>query len=58
MAATWNSTTGVLGGDSLVVAGAVPRSGSLATGGATLPATIAPASITNLTFNYFFGVSQ
>ena len=58
MAATWNSTTGVLGGDSLAVAGAVPRSGSLTTGGAALPATIAPASITNLTFNYFFGVSQ
>jgi hypothetical protein len=57
-AMTWNSTTGVAGGLAITTAGAVPNCGSVLGGGSVLPATINPAAITDLTFCYFFVLSN
>jgi hypothetical protein len=53
-AATWNSTTGIIGGDVLGVAGLINRVGTVVGGGLVLPASITPTAITAGTINFFF----
>lgn len=55
-AVTWNSTTGVVGGD-LTTAGAMNRVGTVTGGGTTLPATIAPSAITAGTTLFYFEIN-
>jgi hypothetical protein len=55
---TWNNTTGIISGLNVGAAGAVPRCGSLATGGATVPLSITPSSIANGVWCYFFVLSN
>jgi hypothetical protein len=59
VAITWNSTTGVVAGANLGIAGSIRRSGVINTGGGTvLPATISLASITETQFIYFVSLNQ
>jgi hypothetical protein len=57
-AVTWNSTTGVIGGSGIGIAGYMPRCGSVLNGGSVLPATIDPNAITNLTYCYRVVLAQ
>lgn len=52
-AVTWNSTTGVVGGNNLTVAGLINGCGTLTGGGLVLPAAITPGSITAGTIEPF-----
>jgi len=59
VAITWNSTTGVVAGANLGIAGSIRRSGVINTGGGTvLPATISLASITETQYIYFVSLNQ
>lgn len=56
-AVTWNSTTGVVGGNNLTVAGLVNRVGTVLGGGLVLPASISPTAITAGTIEAFFEIN-
>jgi hypothetical protein len=55
-AVTWNSTTGVVGGD-VTTAGLMNRVGTVLGGGTTLPSTITPSAITAGTVLFFFEIN-
>jgi len=52
VAVTWNSTTGVIAGVNIGVAGLIPRSGTITGGGSVLPSSLTLSNITNTTYIY------
>ena len=55
LAVTWNSTTGVIAGVNVGVAGFIPRSGGITGGGSVLPSSITLGNISNT--NYIYAVT-
>jgi hypothetical protein len=59
VAITWNSTTGVVAGADLGLAGSIRRSGYLSTGGGNvLPGTISLTSIIETRYIYFVSLNE
>ncbi|MDL2342456.1 MAG: hypothetical protein QFB87_05265 [Patescibacteria group bacterium] len=58
VAVTWNSTTGIIAGANVTTAGTLKRAGTIAGGGAVLPASITLASIADGTFMYAVSIDN